>query len=92
MSERIRDTRPDGVSSSVLWALWVLAFVVLEVIGLQRPDDDRYTLTNRVRLLMRSHPVVLWVIRGVIAVGLLWLAHHFLVVDPGTHPGAFVRV
>ena len=89
MSERIRDTRPTGVGSSVLWALWVLAFVVLEVIGLQRSDDDRYTLTNRVRALMRSHPVVLWVLRAAILGGCAWLVWHFLGVDPVTHPGAF---
>jgi hypothetical protein len=74
--------------STWLWAVWVLMFAVLEGIGLRDGDDDAYTLTNRVRAIMRAHP---WVRRGVrlaIAVGLLWLAHHFLLVDPTLNPGA----
>lgn len=74
--------------STVLWITWVLAFGALEYQGLQDADDSRFTLTNRVRAIMRENPVLRQITRGAIAVGLAWLAYHFLIVDPTLNPGA----
>jgi hypothetical protein len=74
--------------STLLWVLWIVSFVVLEVVGARRTDDGAYTLTNRVRAVMRAHPVLRYAIRAGIAVGLVWLAHHFLIVDPSLSHGA----
>lgn len=74
--------------STWLWVLWVVAFAVLEGIGLSNGTDRSYTLTNRIRALMRTNPTVRWAVRGGITLGLLWLAQHFLLVDPFTNPGA----
>lgn len=76
------------MTSTVLWALWVLVFVVLEAVGASRYDDQAYTLTNRVRALMRLHPALRWGVRAAIAVGLVWLGHHFLIVDPVSSPAS----
>jgi hypothetical protein len=72
-----------------LWIAWVLAFAVLEGIALRDPHDRAWTLTNRIRLLMRSSPVARWFVRAGIGFGLTWLAYHFLAVDPTLHPGAW---
>jgi len=76
------------VIATVLWVAWVLAFVVIEGVGLRDPHDKAYTLTNRVRAVMRTSPVARLVVRSGIAIGLAWLAWHFLVVDPTANPGA----
>lgn len=74
--------------ATLLWVAWVLCFAVLEGIGLRDPHDHRYTLTNRVRAIMRANAWLRYVVRAGIAVGLAWLAWHFLVVDPTLNPGA----
>lgn len=74
--------------ATVLWISWVLMFALLEGIGLRDPHDKAYTLTNRVRAVMRSNPVVRFIVRSSIALGLAWLGYHFLVVDPTVNPGA----
>lgn len=74
--------------STALWILWVGTFAVLEYQGLRDPKDTTYTLTNRIRLFMASHPAARMGARGAITVGLVWLAWHFLLIDPTVHPGA----
>ena len=74
--------------SSALWIVWVLAFAALEYQGLRDAKDSTFTLTNRVRLLMRSSPVARIVARAGITVGLMWLSWHFLFTDPVLNPGA----
>lgn len=66
--------------------MWALAFVVLELLGLRAPNDDSFTLTNRIRALMRSR----WgkVLTFILFVGWLWLGWHFFLVDPVVNPGA----
>lgn len=76
--------------STVLWVSWVLGFAVLEYQGLKDPTDSRFTLTNRVRAIMKTSPAARIAARGAITVGLSWLAYHFLVVDPTINPGAWV--
>jgi hypothetical protein len=75
--------------STVLWIVWVLMFGVLEWAGNERAGDGRYTLTNRVRAIMRTSDVARILVRSAIAIGLAWLAWHFLVVDPVLNPGAW---
>lgn len=74
--------------TTALWILWVASFAVLEGVGLRNPKDNRYTLTNRVRGIMRTSPYARVVVRAAITVGLVWLGYHFLVVDPVLNPGA----
>ena len=73
--------------STLLWIVWVLSFAALEGVGLSSGSDKSYTLTNRVRALMRTNPIVKWMVRVAIAVGLAWLAQHFLFINPFTNPG-----
>lgn len=75
-------------TSTLLWAGWVLAFAVLEWLGLRSGKDTTFTLTNRVRALMRAHPWLRYVLHLGIAIGLGWLWHHFLIVDPEKNRGA----
>lgn len=77
--------------ATVLWGVWIAMFVVLEAIGLMEDDDKAYTLTNRIRAVMRAHPSIKWVVRGGIAVGLAWLGQHFLLVDPEVNVGSLGR-
>lgn len=74
--------------STALWVAWVAAFVLLEAVGLRSGSDRSFTLTNRIRAAMTAHPGLRWIIRAGVAAGLLWLAAHFLLIDPVTHPGA----
>lgn len=74
--------------STALWVAWVVAFALLEAVGLRSGTDRSYTLTNRVRAAMASYPWLRWIIRAGIATGLAWLAAHLLLVDPIAHPGA----
>lgn len=76
------------MDSTVLWIMWVLAFAGLEYQGLKDSDDARFTLTNRVRAIMRSSPAARIVARGAITIGLAWLGVHFLFTDPVLNPGA----
>lgn len=74
--------------TTILWIVWIAAFAVLEALGLRDPKDGRFTLTNRIRAVMRASPVARQVARMSITVGLSWLAYHFLGVDPSVNPGS----
>lgn len=61
------------------WALWILAFVVLEGIGLasRKRGDTLSELTWRVFHVRDRRPTaVVWALRGVLLVGLVWLTLH----------------
>lgn len=74
------------------WIAWVMltlgSFAYLEWQGLKETDDEKYTLTNRIRALMRTSPVARIVLASGIGLLLAWLFQHFLLVDPTQHPGA----
>ena len=76
--------------STALWIAWIAAFAGLEYAGLRDAKDETYTLTNRVRKVMASHPAARMGARAGITVGLAWLTWHFLGVDPVANPGAFI--
>lgn len=80
--------------SSMWWLLWFViaagGFAILEYKGLISGSDESYTLTNRIRLLMRYHPIIRVILMSGIAIGLIWLFNHFLLVDPEVNPGAFI--
>ena len=78
------------MTSTLVWIAWMALFGVLEAIGLQSQTDRSYTLTNRIRALMRVHPIVAWSVRGALFAGLVWLWLHLGVHSP-QDSGAFVR-
>lgn len=71
--------------STVLWIIWGLLFLGLEALGARTGRDDAYTLTNRLRTLLRSR----WglAFRLFMLAGWLWLGFHIFIEDPLLHPG-----
>lgn len=77
--------------STALWAAWAIVagggFFLLERKGLQSTRDRWYSLTNRIRVLQRLHPLVRALIYGGVVALATFLVMHFAV-DPAMHPGA----
>lgn len=61
------------------WALWILAFAVLEGIGLwdNRPGGTLSELTWRTFRVRDRRPTALtWILRGILLAFLIWLTGH----------------
>ncbi len=56
--------------SLILWGIVLIAALALEGVGVLEGNDRWWTLTDIIRK---------WVPRAIIALSLIWLAHHFLV-------------